>query len=89
MIQTWGYWFRAEEAVELIYHLYFNGTKKLGNIDKGFLKTISGPFLCLIFAALYSALSACETGKCGIAVDFSYTNTLGGSGYDEETSLGC
>jgi len=89
VIQTWGYRFRAEEAVELIYHQYFNGTKKLGNIDKGFLKTISGLFLCLIFAALYSALSAWETGECGITVDFIYANTLGGSGYDEETSPGC
>jgi len=89
VIQTWGYWFRAEEAGELIYHQYFNGKKKLGNIDKGFLKTISGPFLCLIFAALYSALRAWETGECGIALDFSYANTLGRSEYDEETLPGC
>jgi len=42
----------------LIYQHYFNGKKKLGNVDKGFLKPISGPFLYLIFAALYGALSA-------------------------------
>ena len=73
----------------MIYHQYFNETKKVGNIDKGFLKTISGPFQYLIFVALYSALSAWETGECGIAVDFSYANTLSGLEYDEETSPGC
>jgi len=89
VIQTWGYEFGVEEAGKLIYHQSFKGTKKLWNIDKGFLNTISGPFLYLILAVLYSVLNAWETGECWIAVDFSYTNTLGGSGYDEETSPGC
>ena len=61
----------------MIYQYYFNGRKKLGNVNKGFLKNISSPFLCLIFAALYSALSVWESGECEIAVDFSYANTCG------------
>jgi len=77
MVWTWGYRFIAEEAVELLYQDYFHGRKKLGNVDKGFLKNISGPFLCLIFAALYSPLSAWESVECKIAVDFSYVNICG------------
>jgi len=67
----------VEEAVELIYQHYFNGRKKLGCVDKGLLKNISGPFLCLIFVALYSALSVWESGECEIAVYFSYADTCG------------
>ena len=74
-VQTWGYWFRGEEEVELIYQYYINKGKKLGNVDKRFLKNISGPFLCLILAALYSALSTWESREGEIAVDFSYDNT--------------
>jgi len=67
----------VEEVVKLIYQHYFNGKKKLGNMDKGFLKTISCPFRRLIFAALYNGFSAWESGECEIADDFSYTNTFG------------
>jgi len=88
-MQTWGYRFRVEEADELIYHHYFNGMKKLGNIDKGFLKTISGPFLYLIFVAFYTVLSDWDIEECWITIYFSYTNTLGRSRYKLETSPGC
>ena len=63
--------------MEFIYHHYFHGKKKLGNVDKGFLKAISGPFLYFNFAAHYNALSGWESRECGVAVGFSYTNTIG------------
>ncbi|KAF8440697.1 hypothetical protein BGX38DRAFT_1272958 [Terfezia claveryi] len=74
--KTWGYRFIAEEVVELIHKQYFNGKRKLGHVNPRFLKSINGPFLCLVFAALYNALGAWESGECGIGVEFSYINTI-------------
>ncbi|KAF8427095.1 hypothetical protein BGX38DRAFT_1278846 [Terfezia claveryi] len=55
---------------------YFNGKRKLGHVDPRFLKSINGPFLCLVFAALYNTLGAWESGECRIGVEFSYINTI-------------
>ena len=57
-------------------------------MDKGFLKAISGPFLCFIFAALYNAFHGWESGECAVVVDFSYANTIGRWSCGEEASPG-
>ncbi|KAF8420542.1 hypothetical protein BGX38DRAFT_1280178 [Terfezia claveryi] len=69
-----GYRFRTQEGVDLIYLQYFNGKKKLGNIDSIFIKRISGAFICFIFTALYHALSGWESGECQLVAEFSYLN---------------
>ncbi|KAF8423009.1 hypothetical protein BGX38DRAFT_1279720 [Terfezia claveryi] len=86
--KTWGYRFRAEEEVELIHQQYFNGKRKLGHVDPRFLKSINGPFLCLVFAALYNALGAWESGECGMESNLAISIRWNKEGSKEEEDEG-
>jgi len=74
-IQSCGFRFRAQEAIEFIHREFYNGPKKLGNQDKNFIAKISAPFICLIFTVLCHNLQCYETGEYVMCEDFNYSNS--------------
>ena len=56
---------------------FSNGPKKLGNPDTGFITTISGLFIWLIFSLLHHTLPCLETGEYVVSEDYNDQNSGG------------
>ena len=76
-MQPISFLFLAPQIADAIYGKYFNGKRKCGMLDLGFINRVNGIMVCLSCATLCHQLRAYRLGVFQHPLDFK-SDTVGG-----------